>query len=78
MTTHSNPRPMTDYKKTVLVMKSIKQYEELSDTLMKLLDELRDHSLADDEIKKLNIALSDLAREMEELVSRITQYGGKV
>lgn len=76
MTTRS--RPITDYKKTALMLKYIREYEELSNTLMEMLQELKMKTLADDELDKLNIALEDMAQEMEDLVGRIMQYGGKV
>ena len=76
MTTRS--RPMTDYKRTSLMMEYIKQYEELSDALLEMLEELKNSTLEDDELDKLNIALEDMAREMEELVQLIAQHGGDV
>jgi len=76
MTTRS--RPITDYKRTSLMMKYIREYEELSNALLEMLQELRTKTLEDDDLDKLNVALEDKAQEMEDLVERIEQYGGKI
>jgi len=60
------------------MMKYIREYEELSNALLEMLQELRTKTLEDDDLDKLNVALEDKAQEMEDLVERIEQYGGKI
>lgn len=78
MTTPSRPRPMSDYKKTVLMMDYIRQYDELSVALLALVEELKAGMISDDELDRLNTALETMAEEMQTLVDLITQHGGNV
>ena len=75
MTAYS--RPLTDYKKTVLMVGYIKQYKELSVTLLDLLEQAENPSLTKDELDELNIALNNMISEMNEIIDYISIYNGK-
>lgn len=60
------------------MVKYIREYEELSNALIEMLQEVQIKTLEDDELDKLNIALESMAQEMDVLCDLITQYGGKV
>ena len=76
MTTHS--RPLSDYKKTSIMMDCLKQYERLSHEVLEILEKFKNPTLTTDEVNLLNIDLNNMEKEMNDLIINMSQYGGKI